>query len=87
MDNRIRQVFPNYNNCAPGGGSLKKFLTSIKTARRLNISDAYLRRSRVEGLLGGRLAPPYIKIGTKVLYDQQDVEDWLTEIPKQRHTS
>ncbi len=63
------------------------FLTSIEAAHRLHISESHLRRSRVEDLLGGRPAPQFIKVGSKVLYSEEDLLDWLREIPRHRNTS
>ena len=52
------------------------FLTTIEVAGMLRISRRTLERMRVEGT-----GPRYIKVGpgkrSRVLYRQQDVEDWL----------
>lgn len=52
------------------------FLTTIEVAGMLRISRRTLERMRVEGT-----GPRYLKVGpgkrSRVLYRQQDVEDWL----------
>lgn len=53
------------------------FLTTVEVATMLRISRRTLERMRVEGT-----GPRYIKVGpgkrSRVLYRQQDVEDWLS---------
>ncbi len=53
-----------------------QFLTTIEVAGILRISRRTLERMRVEGT-----GPRYLKVGpgkrSRVLYRQQDVEDWL----------
>jgi excisionase family DNA binding protein len=52
------------------------FLTTIEVAALLRISRRTLERMRVEGT-----GPRYLKVGpgkrSRVLYRQQEVEDWL----------
>ncbi|MGE0854389.1 MAG: helix-turn-helix transcriptional regulator [Hyphomicrobiaceae bacterium] len=54
------------------------FLTTIEVAGMLRISRRTLERMRVEGT-----GPRYLKVGpgkrSRVLYRQQDVEDWLAK--------
>lgn len=58
----------------PAAGLL--FLTTIEVADLLRISRRTLERMRVEGT-----GPRYLKVGpgkrSRVLYRQQEVEDWL----------
>ncbi len=54
------------------------FLTTIEVAEVLRISRRTLERMRVDGT-----GPRYLKVGpgkrSRVLYRQQDVEDWLAK--------
>ena len=51
-------------------------LTSKETAKYLNMAEYTLRRSRMDGVLFCQKAPPYIKMGSKVLYDIDDIDAW-----------
>ncbi len=55
--------------------------------RLLPYSETTLRISRTTGILGGVAAPPFIKIGAKVLYDADDLEAWKSQFKKRCHTS
>ena len=59
-------------------GNLEELLTQKRLAERLNQSERTLERWRVEGT-----GPVYVKAGRKVLYIQQDVEDWLLATRRQ----
>lgn len=58
-----------------------KMLSTAEVATRLGLSISYLNKLRVEG--GG---PPFVKIGTRVIYDGADLNAWLAS-RKQRSTS
>ena len=47
-------------------------VSTEEAARLLGVSAGYLNNLRVKG--GG---PSFIKIGTRVSYDQSDLVDWL----------
>jgi len=49
-------------------------LDTLRTAEKLGISPRSLEKWRLTG--GG---PPFLKLGRRVLYDPQDLEEWLEE--------
>lgn len=54
-------------------------LTTSDVAMYLNVSESWLRQSRMTGnLQSGRHAPPFIRIGRCVRYLRSDLNDWLT---------
>jgi len=48
----------------------------------LNIKTGTLRLSRVRGLLGGRSAPKYLKIGRKVVYERAEIDRWINQLKR-----
>jgi hypothetical protein len=50
-----------------------------EAAQFLRCSASFLNKKRVTG--GG---PPFIKLGKKVLYDRQDLENWLRSTKRRR---
>ena len=65
----------------------QKYLANTEAAELLNLSAHTLRNSRSKGTLCGRQAPPYIKMGGKVLYAQSDLLEWLDGFTKFNNTS
>ena len=59
-----------------------KLLNQKEVAQIIRKSTAWLERKRWEG--GGI---PYRKVGRHVLYDEQDVNDWIKAQPKITSTS
>ncbi len=60
-----------------------RLLRHPQACEYLHVADNTLRKSRLTGTLCGRQAPPYIKMGNKtVLYDQQDLDNWLDALPR-----
>jgi len=59
----------------------KRYLSSTETARHLRLSNSWLAKSRLTGD-----GPPYIKAGRSVLYDLEDLEEWMNT-RKRRSTS
>ncbi len=58
----------------------RRYLSTKETARYTGWSEAYLRQSRCEGIRKNRTpGPPFIKVGWKVLYDKQDLDEWLQQ--------
>jgi excisionase family DNA binding protein len=49
----------------------RRFLTTREAARRLNCSASHLNKSRVRGD-----GPPFIRIGTAVRYDPEDLDEY-----------
>jgi hypothetical protein len=62
-------------------------LTNQEAAELLTISANTLRNSRSTGTLCGREAPPFIKMGRKVIYLRVDLAQWLNSFPKYKNTS
>ena len=50
------------------------FITTAELATWLRTKEETLRSWRHQGM-----GPPWIRVGRKVLYDQADVEQWLSE--------
>ena len=57
-------------------------LDTREAAARLGLARATLAKLRVRG--GG---PPFVKLGTKVLYDSADLAAWIAAQGKRRSTS
>ena len=57
---------------------------SNQAADYLQIAEATLRKSRVLGVLCGRPAPKYSKMGRTVLYKKAELDNWLSELPTGR---
>lgn len=52
-------------------------LSTLMAAAYVGLGKSTLDRSRVTGLIGNTPAPPHIKIGSRVLYDPEDLDAWL----------
>ena len=65
----------------------EKYFCNTGAAGVLHVSPNTLRNSRSKGTLCGRRAPPYIKMGGKVLYAQSDLLEWLDGFTKFNNTS
>ena len=65
----------------PMGRSPKhRLLTEKQAAPYIGMSRSFLRQSRMNGKRQNRTAgPPFLKIGRKVLYLADDLDDWLLE--------
>ncbi len=65
----------------PFGRSPKhQLLTEKQAAPYIGMSRSFLRQSRMNGKRQNRTAgPPFLKIGRKVLYLADDLDDWLQE--------
>ncbi|WP_319380068.1 helix-turn-helix domain-containing protein [Thiomicrorhabdus sp.] len=64
-----------------------KSLNSKLAAEYLGISECSIRNSRTTGLLGGRKAPKFRKIGRKVIYLEADLEAWRENLPVFENTT
>ena len=52
-------------------------------AKRLGVSLSYLRKARCEGTVGDRTpAPPFVRIGGRVLYPAEDLRMWVKELER-----
>jgi hypothetical protein len=65
----------------------KYCLSNEEGAELLTISANTLRNSRSTGMLCGREAPPFIKMGRKIVYLKTDLMQWLESFPKHCNTS
>ena len=58
--------------------NLPLMLTDVEAARLLNLSTAFLRKSRCEGQIGDRTkAPPFARIGGRIRYRVTDLRKWV----------
>ncbi|WP_290952560.1 helix-turn-helix domain-containing protein [Hyphomonas sp.] len=51
----------------------RRYLSPTETARHLRLSASWLAKSRLTGK-----GPPFIKAGRSVLYDLDDLDEWMT---------
>lgn len=66
----------------------KKVFSEIETAEYIGMSRSFLRQSRMEGNRDNRTpAPPFVKIGRSVRYLKDDLDRWLSDLPKLNHLS
>ncbi len=65
---------------------LREKKSSTETAYYLRYSENTLRKSRGTGQLGGRKAPPYIKIGGRIFYEVTDLDNWINSFCSQENT-
>lgn len=63
-----------------------KRMKSTEAAAYLGYADATMRDSRVTGKLCGVDAPLYQRIGSRVFYDQDQLDAWMQQFPMTRHT-
>ncbi len=62
----------------------ERFLSTEQAAVVLNTSPVVLRDARSSGMLFGRPAPDYRKVGTrKIVYESQTLIDWVESAPLQ----
>jgi hypothetical protein len=67
---------------------IEKFnCTNQEAAELLTVAANTLRNSRSTGKLCGREAPPFIKMGRKIIYLKVDLLQWLESFPKYSNTS
>jgi len=65
---------------ASGRPPRHRLLTEKQAAPYIGMSRSFLRQSRMNGKRQNRTAgPPFLKIGRKVLYLADDLDDWLLE--------
>ena len=65
--------------------ALDNLIDTKKAAKLLDVSQETLRQSRCTGLLFGRPAPEYLKLGRRtVRYPMQELKDWLAGMPSHR---
>ena len=63
---------------------LKRTTTELQTTQQtsdyLQVSESFLRQSRVEGKREGRTpGPPFVRVGRVVRYRLSDLDAWLSE--------
>lgn len=63
---------------------MRRFLDAREAAQICGLAPATLAKRRV---VGGPGCPPFVKLGSKVLYDSADLADWLAAQPRLSSTS
>ena len=62
-------------------------LTTQEAAKYLGIAYPTMKQYQSEGQTGNRIPmPPFVRIGSKVLYDFDDLSQWKKDLPRQRRT-
>lgn len=79
-------------NSEPSVANLGSFLgdgkmNSKEAAASLGYAEKTLRESRVTGKLAGVTTPPYIKRGQRILYDENDLQEWSSQFRKITNTA
>lgn len=64
----------------------KSLLSNLEAADYLSLSFRTLNNSRHTGILCGRKAPAYLKIGKTIRYKKQNLDEWLTQFNQQTNT-
>ena len=63
----------------------ERYLSTWDVAKILNTSPTSIKEARCSGMLFGRPAPDYRKIGLrKIVYEAQIIIDWVESAPLQR---
>lgn len=60
----------------------KQLLSNKEAANIIGICPCDLAQSRVTGTLGDLIPPPFVRIGRRIRYNQQDLEVWINELPR-----
>jgi len=69
------------------GKSTPLRLNTKAAAAFLGCSPSTLKISRVTGTLLGSKAPPYRKLGRKVVYDHEALHNWLDQFQPRTNTA
>ncbi len=68
------------------GYRTKRLLTEAEAAAYLGRSRDWLRHGRCYGHLPGRTPTPlFLKVGRSILYDIQDLDDWIDSFARAEH--
>jgi len=73
-------------NDEQGSRAYRRKLSTPEAAAYIGLGESTLNKSRVTKSVGSTPAPPYIKLGARVLYDPADLDQWLAQ-NKRRSTS
>lgn len=65
----------------------RKLMNTDEASGYLKVAMNSLKLSRHSGMLCGRKAPPFRKMGRKVVYFIEDLDNWLEELPVYTNTS
>ena len=66
----------------------ERFLSTEDAAKVLNTNPVIMREARSSGMLFGRPAPDFLKMGTrKIVYEAQTLIDWVKASPVQSVTT
>ena len=61
-------------------GEFKKVLSEIEASRFLGVSRSFLAQARMNGQLKNRTpAPPFVRLGRKVIYLVEDLDNFLKD--------
>lgn len=66
---------------------MSQLIDTKEAAEVLGVAPSTLKVSRVYGVLLGKQAPQYRKIGRAVRYDRSVLEKWLEDVTEVRHRS
>jgi len=66
---------------------LQPHLDTHESANHIGLASNTVRISRVSGTLCGVAAPPYRKLGRKVIYDRVILDQWLDQFSNQPNTA
>lgn len=66
---------------------LQSGLNSHKAAEYIGVAEYTLRRSRTAGILLGKEAPSYRKMGRKVIYELETLQNWRNQFEPQTNTA
>ena len=66
---------------------LNSLLDDHKTAIKLGLAAATVRKSRCTGILLGQPAPRFIRIGKTIRYRESDLKAWLDQFPTFANTA
>ncbi len=70
----------------PSNLPISRTLNEAEAAAYIGLSRSFLAKSRMQGHLKNRtLAPPFIKIGHRVRYRRDDLDNWLESQPRFLH--
>ena len=66
-------------NDEQGSRAYRRKLSTPEAAAYIGLGESTLNKSRVTKTVGSTPAPPYIKLGARVLYDADDLDQWLAQ--------
>ena len=67
--------------------SLDLLLADLEASRLLGAAKSTLKQSRHSGILFGRPAPPFLRLGRSIRYRLSDLLEFRDQFPEYRNTS